>query len=88
MLTDSTSYSVNSNTLMYAQKYMDLCYFLEYPLSNTWTYEITFRSLCNGTGRILGFGGRLLLFRELVVALPIYTPHPSSFFMHSQAPRL
>ena len=52
------------------QDLTDVCYFLEYPLVNTWTYEIAFGPLNKSTGHTLGFGGRLLLFKELVAALP------------------
>jgi hypothetical protein len=68
-------YSVNS-TLTYTQKYTNVHYFLEYPLTNTWMYETTFRLLCNSTRRRLGLGRHSLLIKELVVVLPYKYPLP------------
>jgi hypothetical protein len=58
-LTDSTLYSVNS-TRTYAQKYMDVRYFLKYPLGNTWIYKTAFGPLCNSTRHTLELGGHPL----------------------------
>jgi hypothetical protein len=86
-LIESTPYSMNS-TQTYAQKCMNVCYFLEYPLGNTWAYEIAFGPLCNSTGCTLGLGERPLLFRELVATLPYIYPYPELILLPLYAPRL
>jgi hypothetical protein len=44
---------------------MDVRYFLEYPLGNTWTYETPFGPLYNGTKTYARVVGRLLLCQEV-----------------------
>jgi hypothetical protein len=51
-------------------------------------YDIAFGSLCKSIGCTLGLGGHLLLFRELVAALPYKYSYPTLFFMPLFAPRL
>ena len=65
-----------NSTWTYAQKYIDIPYFLEYPLGNTWTHATPFYLLCKYTKRMLGFVGRSLFYRELVAALPYKYPLP------------
>jgi hypothetical protein len=82
---------VNS-TQTYAQKYMNVRYFLEYPLGNTWKYAAPFYLLCNSTEHTLGFCRCLLLFRESVATLSYKDPLPS-ILLHTilelwHAPRL
>jgi hypothetical protein len=47
----------------------NICYFLEYPLGNTWMYEIAFGPLYNSIRCTLGLGEHPLLFREFMAAL-------------------
>jgi hypothetical protein len=48
-------------------------------------YEIAFGPLCNSTECTLGLDGRLLLFKELVAALPYKYPLPL-FVFHASLP--
>ena len=46
---DHQMYALQIVHRMYA-KVLDVHYFLEYSLDNTWTYEATFGPLCKGIG--------------------------------------
>jgi hypothetical protein len=58
----------------------DICYFLEYPLINTWTYEVSFGLLGKNHRMYASLVGRPLLF------MPINTPYPFRFLHKLKMP--
>jgi hypothetical protein len=82
---DHWTYALQIVQRMYMRP-SDVCYFLEYPLINTWAYEIPFGPLCKSARRTLGLGGRPLLFRELVAAISYKYPLPLLGFHTFQMP--
>jgi hypothetical protein len=56
--------------------HIDVRYFLEYPLGNTWTYETHFGPLCNSTEHTFGLPNVCYFLRELVANFPYKYPPP------------
>jgi hypothetical protein len=65
------------------QDHMDVCYFMVYPLVNTWMYEAPFGPCVNSIGCTLGLADVCYFSGGLVKPHSYKYPYPSSLFMPS-----